>query len=902
MVARPRNVARMTRFARLLGVLVTATAALAAVSAPAQAAPLTWSPAVGIDNKGPFTEKSIITAVECASVTFCMAVNTFGEVVTSRTPAAPPPAWSVPAFASFSVFTALWCQSESLCIGAGAGGDVTFTRNPTAPSPTWSPLVDTVPTGPPPVLTAMGCASEALCVIFTDDGKAIVSTNPTAAAPVWTASPAPVALGVTAVECPSTALCVAATNTGTVVATTDPTAAVPTWSAPVTVVAGGFFNGLACPSVSLCVAAGAGVYVSKNPGATPPTWTEQADLPGIYKSVSCPTATGCVTLGNTVAAATTDITATTPSWTFAPTASNLDKLACAGQSLCVAARADNKGVAVSADPFAPQPTWSPLVEIHGTNKLTGASCPTETLCVAVDDAGHVMTSRNPTAVAPVWTLADAPGVFTDVSCASASLCVAVNTAGFAVYSRNPGDPAPTWTAQQIDFVPGRQLTGVSCPTTSLCVAVDKGGDTIVSTDPGGLPTPTWGAATTIEAGTQPFAISCTASGLCAVAERSGHMFATSNVIAAAPAWTKTPVAPGIGFNDVVLPGTRALRRRRLQWRHEIDGAGRHRARLVRPGPDRPRRHRRVMRDHRPVCRCGREPPPAVGGRRADLGRADRRHARRARVLHGRVCIRLALRRGRLDRTRHARCRTAREHGAADDLRHAGARADADGHRRSVDRDPTTVTRAWQRCEAAACADIAGETGLTYVVQAADQGATLRVQETAVNGGGTGTATASVLVPSPPGPSPSPEPSPSPGPSSPGPSSPTPTPATGPTDAQIRAALRPALRVTGAAARHKALLKRGFSFTFKAPAAGRVAVTWESIPPKGARGRKAKPVVLARGGAQVKSGQTTKVAVKLTAAGKKALRKAKRLKVRVRATFTLPGRRAVAVTGLATLRR
>ena len=53
-------------------------------------------------------------------------------------------------------------------------------------------------------------------------------------------------------------------------------------------------------------------------------------------------------------------------------------------------------------------------------------------------------------------------------------------------------------------------------------------------------------------------------------------------------------------------------------------------------------------------------------------------------------------------------------------------------------DPTSFSRQWQRCDAtgAGCAAIAGATGTSYTLQAADEGHRLRVRVTATNGVGT----------------------------------------------------------------------------------------------------------------------------------------------------------------------
>ena len=56
--------------------------------------------------------------------------------------------------------------------------------------------------------------------------------------------------------------------------------------------------------------------------------------------------------------------------------------------------------------------------------------------------------------------------------------------------------------------------------------------------------------------------------------------------------------------------------------------------------------------------------------------------------------------------------------------------------------PTKLAYQWERCDAAGanCVAIPGATALTYIVQATDAGATLRVTETATNNIGSVTAT------------------------------------------------------------------------------------------------------------------------------------------------------------------
>jgi hypothetical protein len=102
--------------------------------------------------------------------------------------------------------------------------------------------------------------------------------------------------------------------------------------------------------------------------------------------------------------------------------------------------------------------------------LNGVSCPSSGLCVAVDWAGDVVTSTNPTAATPTWTVTSVDGSneLRGVSCPSSGLCVAVDNAGDVVTSTNPTAATPTWTVTSVGYA----LAGVSCPSSGLCVAVD----------------------------------------------------------------------------------------------------------------------------------------------------------------------------------------------------------------------------------------------------------------------------------------------------------------------------------------------------------------------------------------------------------------------------------------------
>jgi hypothetical protein len=130
-------------------------------------------------------------------------------------------------------------------------------------------------------------------------------------------------------------------------------------------------------------------------------------------------------------------------------------------------------------------SWVAWHQVRALDKseLTGLSCPSTQLCVAVDGSGEVMVSTSPTLAGGAWQGADVDGVIalSGISCPSSSLCVAVDRAGNVLTSADPSGGGATW--QITNLGRGQPLTSVSCASVSLCVAGDT--TALVSTDPTG---------------------------------------------------------------------------------------------------------------------------------------------------------------------------------------------------------------------------------------------------------------------------------------------------------------------------------------------------------------------------------------------------------------------------------
>jgi hypothetical protein len=97
---------------------------------------------------------------------------------------------------------------------------------------------------------------------------------------------------------------------------------------------------------------------------------------------------------------------------------------------------------------------------------------------------------------------------------------------------------------------------------------------------------------------------------------------------------------------------------------------------------------------------------------------------------------------------------------------------------------------------------------------------------------------------------------------------------------------------GQAARIAALLRSGgFKARFKAPEAGMTVVRWYYIPPVKLTGGTAPPVLIASGRLRFRTAGTAALTIRLTAAGIRALRGVRRMRLTATFVFTPVGGRS-----------
>ncbi len=192
--------------------------------------------------------------------------------------------------------------------------------------------------------------------------------------------------------------------------------------------------------------------------------------------------------------------------------------------------------------------------------LYGASCPSDSLCLAVGSFDTIAFSRAPTAGVDEWHVVkpeyDEPkkrcleegeseafctsprGSIRAVSCATEDLCVAVGYEGSVFTSTDPTGGAKAWSVSDLNEGPGAShLTGVSCPSPSLCVAVSGGyggaaGRVFTSTDPA---SGTW-RMTQLDGFPDLRGVSCAVPSLCVAVAAGGRIFVSSDPPGGVSAW------------------------------------------------------------------------------------------------------------------------------------------------------------------------------------------------------------------------------------------------------------------------------------------------------------------------------------------------------------------------------
>ncbi len=287
---------------------------------------------------------------------------------------------------------------------------------------------------------------------------------------------------------------------------------------------------VSCPTASTCVAVGnrGTIVSSENAGGGAAAWKSETAKPGPYVG--------------TVAG---EADRTSPG-TF-------ESVSCPTAGMCAAVTYAGDFYA-SGDPRGGASTWR-ATDLDGDGAdthLKSVSCPTTTFCVAVaaggagaadaDGGGQIIGIGNPlsASISPVRVQLDESLDLQAVSCPSPAFCIAVANQGRIVVSANPAAATPAWREIGTPGGPG-DLEAVDCPERSLCLAGNARGN-ILSTADANAPTPGWrevnsGPSVPITG------ISCPAGSRCAAVDNNGDVAVSTDPTGPLGSWSATNLIP-----------------------------------------------------------------------------------------------------------------------------------------------------------------------------------------------------------------------------------------------------------------------------------------------------------------------------------------------------------------------
>jgi streptogramin lyase len=149
--------------------------------------------------------------------------------------------------------------------------------------------------------------------------------------------------------------------------------------------------------------------------------------------------------------------------------------------------------------------WGTFALVDSGFQVTSVSCSSSSFCAAVDSHGQAATYNG--AAWSAFGSIDGTNHMTSVSCVAGPFCVAVDNQG------NEATYTGTWAAAA--SIDGNGITSVSCASSSFCVAVDGQGGAATFTG-------TWSAFAAIDGAGGLTSVSCTSSSFCAAVDSHGQ--------------------------------------------------------------------------------------------------------------------------------------------------------------------------------------------------------------------------------------------------------------------------------------------------------------------------------------------------------------------------------------------
>jgi len=465
------------------------------------------------------------SSVACPSTTQCTVAGDGDEATFD--PTSPAAAEAVTIEQGKRQILDLACPSDVQCTALDKdGGEVTF--NPQMP-PTAAPTAVGFGTS---LVVAIACGSTTQCTVIAPNGKEFTFDPATPTSTVVSANVDSSSRGggpgqtegVTAISCPAATSCVAVDAVGRAVAFAPASPGSPT---PVRVDGGSPLFGISCPSVHQCTAMGPYIETTFSPSSGQGITHGTVVTNHFFEAsdVICTTTTRCLAIveGRQGSFDPRRFKRPKEHQLAAFSDAFLSGISCPSTSECVAVDSDGDGI--TYDPRTATFIKRRIFVEEG-EALTGVACSSPTQCTAVDNDGAQVTFQPLTGKQITATRIDASvgldapsgdsdNELDDISCPSATLCVAVDTRGAAVAF----NPRSKHAVKPTMIDTGHELTSISCPNTHRCVAVDGSGRALA-----GAPKPSTWSAMTVDGASALDAIDCPSATECVAVDATGDAF------------------------------------------------------------------------------------------------------------------------------------------------------------------------------------------------------------------------------------------------------------------------------------------------------------------------------------------------------------------------------------------
>lgn len=398
-----------------------------------------WSNPSLIDTLG------VPDALSCGSVGNCEVIDGAGDAATESDST-----WSNAVNIDTNGLTAVSCLSTSSCVATDDDGNVVY-----GTGTSWSGLTNIDGTKQ---LTGISCVTGSPtidCQAVDADGNVVTYDGTSWGAPTDTDGSNEIA----AVSCSSATSCGAVDVEGTVL-----TLSGDTWSHTVEDGTNGYFDDVSCTSTTNCVGVGTNGEFSVFNGTS---WSVSSASPvSELETISC-VGSFCAAGGD----AGKIVTRTGSKWGKVSTVGGetVTAIDCLSSKFCAAANIFGQYSLWNGS------TWSvPLtIDVSYGRGFGAVACYTTTKCVFNDHEEHNLVWRSKSA--PFATDTDkVGGDLSGVSCPTTTLCLAVDVTGYeSNLTFSSSDKFSFATMTRIDT---SGITSISCANAFYCGAVDQGGD------------------------------------------------------------------------------------------------------------------------------------------------------------------------------------------------------------------------------------------------------------------------------------------------------------------------------------------------------------------------------------------------------------------------------------------